>query len=643
VSVQPESKASETLAAWQHSLAEIAHLGDLMCAAIDRDDLLTAIATMMQLRRARTDIARIDASVQGIELVDPVAIETARAAVARSQSVDAIMTSWISRPLPPDADLLQVPLGVAIVADAMLPAAWDFERDVAILVGNELADVAQILVDLGQQRVIFLGDAPVASSVVTVKSAEELGSAMRTMTPMAPHQVALRAAVDSDEELLEKCSAMARDSLADLRVHQNTVATFSRTWIDQGTTNLPAISRWPTVDAVGDRFAGKPMVIVAPGPSLAKNIHQLRELQGKVVICCFSHSLKPVIAAGITPDVIVTADPQDVRYHFANMDTSQSFLVSAATVHPSLFELPARGMFSMAANGPIDDWLYGMLGESTPELIGGGSVATSAYALAMRWKCEPVVFLGLDLSFPNGKYYVATSSDGDARAEVASDGTMKVAGWSAGFHAMKSRGGPEAARERTIELPGWSGGTVPSSFMFGLFRRWFIDAMRVNSEVDVYNCTEGGCHIDGMEHVPFETLKASLTTSVDARAMLDDAIGSVDSRARIRAAARGLSERITHLRRARQLARRAIDMIVSGASDRELRRVERILADVLRPIELVSLVAQREIDRAITIASHDGDEASYLAASKALFDALVRVVDELLPVITRAHARMVPA
>jgi hypothetical protein len=340
--------------------------------------------------------------------------------------------------------------------------------------------------------------------------------------------------------------------------------------------------------------------------------------------------------------VIVSADPQDVRYHFANLDTSKSFLVNGATVHHSLYELPAQGVLSMAANGPIDDWVFEMLDEPTPALVGGGSVATTAFTLALRWKCEPVVFLGLDLSFPGGNYYVATSTDGDARAEVSADGTMKVAGWSSDFHARKSRGGPAAPRARLIELPGWNGGTVPSSFLFGLYRRWFIDAMTHYPNLAVYNCTEGGCYIDGMQHVPFATVRDSLTTSVDARATLDSVIDSIDASSRTRAATRGLATRITHLRRARQLATRAIDMVVSGASDRELRRVERILADALRPIEIVSLVAQRDIDRAITIASHDGDEASYLAASKALFTSLVRVIDELLPVITAAHARMAP-
>ena len=59
---------------------------------------------------------------------------------------------------------------------------------------------------------------------------------------------------------------------------------------------------------------------------------------------------------------------------------------------------------------------------------GGGSVATSAFSLALRWRCDPIIFLGLDLSFPGGQYYVATSSDGAARAEVDAKGLMRGTG-----------------------------------------------------------------------------------------------------------------------------------------------------------------------------------------------------------------------
>ncbi|MFN0249717.1 MAG: motility associated factor glycosyltransferase family protein [Kofleriaceae bacterium] len=630
----PETRAGETLAGWHLTLEEIARLGDLMCAAIERDDLITAIATMMQLRRARTDIARVEARESNLDHVTPEELAIVRASMERTRVVEAVMQQWLARPLPGDAALLSSAMGVAVLADTLLPAAWDFERDAVVLIGDELAPVAQVLVDLGQSRLVFLGNCTVPG-VVTVCSPDEVSLAIRTMTPMAPTQVALRASTSADVDVVEACTNVCRDSIGDLRVHQNTIVSFSRLWIQQGAENLGALARYPTVDAVGDAFAGKPMVIVAPGPSLAKNIDQLREVAGRAIVCCFSHSLKPVLAAGITPDIIVSVDPQDVRYHFAGCDTTRSYLVNGATVHPSLFTTPSRGVLTLAANGPIDDWLFQAIGESTPEVVGGGSVATSAFSLALRWKCDPVIFLGLDLSFPEGKYYVATSSDGDARAEVSADGTMRVAGWSAGFREMKARGGPAAIRERVVELPGWSGDRVPSSFMFALFHRWFVETMR-RVTTRVYNCTEGGARIEGMQHVPFADVRALLDTPVDM-SPIAAAIAETDTSSRARSVERRLRTITTHLRRARQLANRARDLIASGAPERELRRVERVLGEVLQPIGFVSLLAQREVDCAVAVAVHAGDAAVYLAGSDALFVSLIGAIDQLAPILDAAR------
>ena len=42
------------------------------------------------------------------------------------------------------------------------------------------------------------------------------------------------------------------------------------------------------------------------------------------------------LVAGIVPDLVLTVDPQDVRYHFAGCDLSRTCLVTAATAHPAL-------------------------------------------------------------------------------------------------------------------------------------------------------------------------------------------------------------------------------------------------------------------------------------------------------------------
>jgi hypothetical protein len=592
----------------------------------------------MQLRRARSAVSRVESSTKNLDVLDLETVRVVRTAAARTRGVDEMMRQWLARELPADAKLLASPLGIAVLADALLPTSWDFERDLVVLVGAELAPVAHLLADVGQQRMIVLGEGELPASAIGTRSLEEVVLAIRTMTPMAPTQVALRASTTADRELVEKCSAAARDGLADLRVHQNTVRSFSRTWIEQGTANLPALARWPSVEQVGDALAGKPIVIVAPGPSLARNIDQLRSLQGRAVICCFSHSLKPVLAAGVTPDVIVSVDPQDVRYHFAGCDLSGSYLVNGATVHPSLFELPARGKLALAANGPIDDWLFDALG-SSPQVVGGGSVATSAFSLALRWKCDPIIFLGLDLSFPGGQYYVSTSSDGDARAELAEDGTMKVAGWSSGFHAMKAGGGPAAVAERIVELPGWHGGTVPSSFMFALFHRWFVETMR-GVDATVFNCTEGGAWIEGMRHRPFAEVRASLSTTVDASAVLAQTVAGVAAEHRTAMVAGQLASHLARLRRARGLAIHANKLIARGGSERDLNRTEQALVATLAPLEFASLLAQREVERAIEVAAHDGGFADFLVASSALFATVVDVIDQLVPILSAAQTEL---
>ncbi|HEY4057137.1 MAG TPA: 6-hydroxymethylpterin diphosphokinase MptE-like protein [Kofleriaceae bacterium] len=629
--------ATSTLAGWHGALTQVCSLGEILCDAIERDDLIAAISTMMQLRRARTNVLRVDVSSASLEKVDADSLRTVRASLERSNAVEAIMEQWLGRAIPADAQLLSDPVGIAVVADMLLPTAWDFERELVILAGAEMAPVAELLSDVGQRRIVFFGEGDVPANVVKVRSFEEMHLAIRMMTPVAPERLVVRGSESAGHELIKKCAEVGMNAMSELRVHSNTIRSFSRTWVEQGATNLPGLARWPSVEDIGDELAGKPMVIVAPGPSLAKNIDQLRALQGKVIICCFSHSLKPVVAAGIAPDIIVCVDPQDVQYHFAGIDTSNSYIVNGATVHPALFELPCRGILTLSSNGPIDQWLFDGIG-ANPAILGGGSVATTAFSLAVRWKCEPIMFMGLDLSFPGGKYYVSTSTDGEAVADVSPDGTMQVAGWSKGFKEMKSHGGPQAVAERVVELPGWHGDNVPSSFMFALFHRWFIDKMRTVTDLAVYNCTEGGAWIEGMQHVPFADV--TIPCTVDAQQVLAATVAKIDAPARRKKVAKHIEKQLVQMRRARKLATHAQSLIVRDAPEHELERAERALVRAIAPLGFASILAERAVDRAFQVASHDVSTAKYLAASSALFRAIVDVMDIFVPIFEGAHGKL---
>jgi len=632
----------EVLASWHTLLGELGEFGGALCEAIASDDVLGAIAAMMQLRRTRAAIARVEAPVRlRGDTGEIAALAEVSSLTIGARTAEAAMQRWLERTIPSDARLLASPLGAAVLADAILPVVWDFEADVVVLVGAGLEPVAEVLSALGQRRIVILdGSGALPGEALGVTSIDEAVMALRMMVPVPPTRMAVRTQVDSDRALADELVERLRGVLSDLRIHRNTVRAFSRTWVEQGLANLPAVARWPSIGALGARFAGLPMIIVAPGPSLARNVDQLHRARGRAIITAFSHSLKAVIAAGVVPDLVITVDPQDVRYHFAGCDLSQTCVVNAATVHPALFELPAQRFLTLSANSAIDDWIFEAVGDDAV-VPGGGSVATSALSLALGWGCDPIVFLGLDLSFPGGAYYVATSSDGEARAEVDPRGFMRVAGWSAGFHAMKSAGGPEAPVERVVELPGWAGGTVPSTFMFSLFHRWFVERLTSVTGTTVFNCTEGGAHIPGMDHRPFADVLAHLDREIDVAGELDAAAMTLDGGRRDRLIDH-LTSYLRGLRRSRRLARVARRLIERGNTGPRLAAVEQGLTAALAPMAFVSLLAQRELDRAHDRARRSGEHADYLAASAALFDTLIDVIDQIEPALRVALIRMGP-
>ncbi len=630
----------DALSSWRSLLSDLGELGDALRAGIETDDVVAAISATMQLRSTRAAFERVEAplAIAG-NLAELGIMQEAMGHVVRARSAEAMMNDWLARPIPGDAVLVETPLGVAVLADSLLPAVWDFETDLVVLVGAPLAPVAEVLADLGQKRIVLVGDVP-STPAISIREIDEVAPAIRTLISGPPARYAVRAYAGQDAEYVAKIHQETRNAVSDLRIHRNTVHAFSRTWLEQGLANLPAIAAAPSIADIGDRFAGKPMVIVAPGPSLKHNAAQLAALKGRAIITAFSHSLKPVLAAGVVPDLVITVDPQDVRYHFANCDLSTTCVVNAATVHPSLFELPAGRFLTLSSNSAIDNWIFDGFGADATA-PGGGSVATSAFSIALKWRCDPIVFVGLDLSFPGGEYYVATSSDGNARAVVDANGVMRVEGWSSGFRAMKASGGPSAAPERHIELPGWHGGTVPSSFMFSMFHRWFVDRMKSVTDSRVYNCTEGGAFIAGMTHVPLAEVAATLVEPIDVTASLEAASVTLDAARRSRFVEH-LARFTRGLRRARKLAKLVRAHIAKGNTGPRLERLEQQLAATMRPLEFASMLAQREVDRADDIARRPSTEREFLAATTSLMTTLETVIEQLEPALGRALAKLGP-
>ena len=464
--------------------------------------------------------------------------------------------------------------GDAPLAEAILSGGWDTERDLVVLVGAGPAAATAALRRLGQQRILWFrtgddGSGEPLGGVIRVDHLDEVAAAVRALGALGPDRITGRALEPAHARLYDQVVARIERARSERFLSgDQAAADTARARIQHGLANLPALCRWSGASALGSALAGTPMMIVAPGPSLARNIDALAELQGRALLLALSHSLGPLRRAGITPDFVLAADAHDVTHHLVGEDLSGvAGMVVAATAHPHMFHSAAPRHLALVEPGPIDSWLARLAGETgagAPGIApGGGSVAHTALALALAWGCDPVGFVGLDLSFPGGRCYVESSADAGVRAVLSADGrALSLEGWRDPGHRGRAPGA-----ERLVEMPGWDGNPLPSSFHFSMCQRWFEEtARRVAGKVRLYNCSEGGAYIGGMRHIRLTGLTGRLlqASRKDPIAAAERVIGQLDPVAQRRAARERLVELMLDLRRLPALTSRELDGAASA-------------------------------------------------------------------------------
>jgi len=179
--------------------------------------------------------------------------------------------------------------------------------------------------------------------------------------------------------------------------------------------NLPAYVATPSIAALCGRYAGYPAVLVAAGPSLGRNVDQLKAAADRVVIIAMQTTLKPLLARGIRPDFVTSLDFSDLsRRFFEDVDLTGIHLVAEPKAAwevidtflggpPGIVDRPARRLGLL-----FNDFACRCLGEPLGVRTGlraGSTVAHLAFYLAEFLGCRPIILIGQDLGFSGGVYY----------------------------------------------------------------------------------------------------------------------------------------------------------------------------------------------------------------------------------------------
>ena len=269
-----------------------------------------------------------------------------------------------------------------------------------------------------------------------------------------------------------------------------TLMTMAWTYQRNTMQSLSHVIDSPPVRKLFGLFEGKPGIIISAGPSLIKNINRLAEIRDRAVLIAVDTSLRPLLAAGIEPHLICTGDPQEANWkHLRGTVTHDPFLIAEPMTYPLSLEHFKKRLFIASYGDKTMEWLSRHMPD-VGHVMCWGSVATMAFDLARKMGCDPIIFVGQDLSFPGGRTYVPGTY-----FEVEEKQDMSV----------------EAFEKNhvTYTITDIYGQPVKTNRQMFAYKEWFRSEFAV-TKARIVNATEGGILKENCEIMPFDEAIARL-------------------------------------------------------------------------------------------------------------------------------------
>jgi cytochrome c-type biogenesis protein CcmH/NrfG len=215
-----------------------------------------------------------------------------------------------------------------------------------------------------------------------------------------------------DPDAYERLTEIAQKESRAIILNRNTVLKAGERMLENVLNNLPEVLQSAGVRHLEGLFKGRPAILVAAGPSLEKNVHLLKELDGRAVIISVDTALRLLLPLGIKPDVVTTIDFNKKNFEkFANVpiDSDISLVYHPGGYYESIRAFHGPKFTSSQVPNRIPNWLMQYV-EDKGGLPAGTTVAHLSFFLARHMGCDPIVLIGQDLAFPQNKVHAGDLS-----------------------------------------------------------------------------------------------------------------------------------------------------------------------------------------------------------------------------------------
>ncbi|MCA9672433.1 MAG: DUF115 domain-containing protein [Myxococcales bacterium] len=302
---------------------------------------------------------------------------------------------------------------------------------------------------------------------------------------------------------------------------QRTLDVRLERWIGHTFCNLPWVVGRHGIADLAPALAGWPAIIVGAGPSLDRNVRQLRRASSRARIIAVNSAVGALERAGVRADLIVSVELLDVSEQLRglslNADVPRALSLSA---HPALHRTRDAEVYPFFEQvehfAPLAE-AAGLL----PTVPSGGSVASSALALAFQLGAGPLIFVGQDLAYSGERPYARGTSFDEMRVVVDDvHGAAHLSNLDVKRRIGASVPEADTTREHVAleRVRAWGQDTaasVWSTHEFNYFR-YTLESWAARTPPGVlYNATEGGAHIEGFVERPLAEVLDALPLRFD--------------------------------------------------------------------------------------------------------------------------------
>lgn len=231
------------------------------------------------------------------------------------------------------------------------------------------------------------------------------------------------------------------------------------------------------VDDLRDEFIGKDLYIVAAGPSLDQNFIKLKERRENSIVLATGTVFRKLVNAGIQPDyVIVTDANQRVIAQTVGLEDNDAKMILLATAYKG-FANTYKNVKYIAFQKDFSLSEEYARGHGFNLYQTGGSVSTTALDIGITFACSRIIFLGLDLAYPNNFVHASDTS----RRELTDTTNLR--------------------QVRDI-----NGNMVYTSKSLDYYRQWIEKRIANVEGIEFIDATEGGALIKGMKIMKLEDI-----------------------------------------------------------------------------------------------------------------------------------------